>query len=173
MAVRGGCMAKFTIKGIDDYVAALERVDKNSEETIKEAIYDGAAIVADAIKAGLQSLPIDEGENGLQRYGTPDNPVNGVSRRQKADLIASMGLAPIQRFNADINTKVGWDGYGSIKTKAHPQGVPNVLLMRAVESGTSFMKKNPVIRKAVNKVHAKAEEAIKNKIDEKIKKEMS
>ena len=45
--------------------------------------------------------------------------------------------------------------------------------MRAVESGTSFMKKNPIVRKSVNKVHAKAEEAIKNKIDEKIKKEMS
>lgn len=165
-------MAKFTIKGIDDYVAALERVDKNSDETIKEAIYDGAAIVADAIKAGLQSLPIDEGPNGLPRFGTPENPLNGVSRRQKADLINSMGIAPISRKGLTIDTKIGWDGYGSVKTKAHPQGVPNVLLMRSIESGTSFMKKNPVVRKSVNKARRNAEEAIKNTIEQKIEEVM-
>lgn len=161
-------MARFMIIGIDDYIAALERLDSQADETIEAAVYVGAGIIADSIKAELQRLPIDEGPNGLPRFGTPGNQLNGISRRQKADLINSMGIAPIQRFRADINTKIGWDGYGSVKTKAHPQGVPNVLLMRSIESGTSFMKKNPVVRKSVNKTRRNAEEAIKNTINNKI-----
>lgn len=165
-------MARLSIRGIDDYIAALERLDNQAEETIKTAVYEGAGIIADSIKAGLQSLPIDEGPNGLPRFGTPENPLNGVSRRQKADLINSMGIAPISRKGLTIDTKIGWDGYGSVKTKAHPQGVPNVLLMRSIESGTSFMKKNPIVRKSVTKARRSAEEAIKNTIEQKIEEVM-
>lgn len=162
-------MAKFTIKGIDEYVAALERIERNTDDILKDAIYEGAGIIADGIKSGLNTISIEENSKGMQAYGTPEKPVRGISRRQRADLINSMGIAPIKRFGANINTKIGWDGYGSVKTRAHPQGVPNILLMRAVESGTSFMQKNPVVRKSVNKVRKKAQDAIKNKIDEAIK----
>lgn len=165
-------MAKFTVKGIDEYTAALERLSDKAEESIKETVYEGAGIIADSVKAALYSIPIDEGTNGLPKYGTPENKLNGVSRKQRADLIESMGLSPIKESSTGIDTKIGWDGYGSVKTKAHPQGVPNVLLMRSIESGTSFMQKTPVIRKAVSKARKTAERAMINKMTEKIEEAM-
>ena len=47
-------MAKIDYKGIDDYAKALGKLWKESEEIITAAVYDGAAIVADEIKAGKE-----------------------------------------------------------------------------------------------------------------------
>lgn len=165
-------MAKFTVKGIDEYTAALERLSDNAQEGIKESIYEGAGIVADSVKAALYGIPIDEGTNGLPKYGTPENKLKGISRKQRADLIESMGLSPIKENGLSTDTKIGWDGYGSVKTRKHPQGLPNILLMRSLESGTSFMQKTPVVRKAVTKARKTAEQAMIKKMNEKIEEAM-
>ena len=52
-----------------------------------------------------------------------------------------MGISPIKHDGDYINAKVGFDGYGSIPTKKYPKGVPNQLVARSVNSGTSFLKK--------------------------------
>lgn len=153
-------MASIAVKGLDEYALKIDRMGKASEEIIKRAVYKGAEPVADAIKAGLRSLPVDDS------YGSAEHPVNGVSRKQKSDLIESLGTAPIQEFKKGyISTKIGWDGYGSIKTKKYPKGVPNQMLMRSVESGTSFRKKNPVVRKTINKVKKESVNAMGQEID--------
>lgn len=163
-------MAKIDFKGIDEYADRLSILFKDSEEMIKKAVYAGAALVADEIKQGLQEIPIEEGPDGLPPVGTADNPLKGVSRRQKADLIQGFGLAPMEEDNGYINTKAGFDGYGSVKTKKYPKGVPNAMLMRSIESGTSFRKKHPVIRKACTRARKKAEEAMKQAVEEELKK---
>lgn len=155
------------------YLNALSKLEEKEETVIKKAVYAGGGVMADAIKDALKTLPIQEGENGLPEMGTSEHPLTGVSRKQKADLIDSMGMAPIQEFKKGyISTKIGWDGYGSVKTKKYPKGVPNQMLMRSVESGTSFRKKNPVIRKAVTKNKKATEEKMKDVVDNEIKKIM-
>lgn len=161
-------MAKINFKGVEKYVNKLELLQKN--EVIKKAVYRGGEVVAEAIKEGLKQLPIEEGENGLPPMGSEENPLHGVSRKQKRDLIESFGLAPMEDEKGYINTKAGFDGYGSIKTKKYPKGVPNSMLMRSVESGTSFRKKHPVIRPAVNKSRKKAEEIMEQTVNEELKK---
>lgn len=165
-------MAKLTIpKDFDEYLYKLSAFGDNSEEVAKSVVYQGASVVADAIKNALKSLPIQEGENGLPPYVQDGEQLYGVTRKQRGDLVDSMGLAPIQEFrHGYIDTKVGWDGYGSVKTKAYPQGLPNQLLMRSVESGASFRKKNPVVRKATASVRDAALEKMKKEIDDQSKK---
>lgn len=158
-------MAKMQVKGLDEYSEKVRRLSKNSTRIIKRGIYNGAAVVANEVKKGLQSLPVDN------RYGTAENPVNGVSRRQKSDLIKSMGLSEMRESNGYINTKLGWDGYGSTPTKTYPQGVPNQMLMRSVESGTTFRKKNPVVRRSVNKSKERAIKKMAETVDEELRKE--
>ena len=51
-------MAKIDFKGIDEYEKVLDTLERESEEIIKSAVYKGAALVADEIKAGLKELPI-------------------------------------------------------------------------------------------------------------------
>ena len=163
-------MAKIEFKGIDEYAKVLAALGNESEEIVKSAVYKGAAIVADEIKSGINSIPIQEGDNGLPPMGTAENKLYGISRKQKGDLMDSFGLAPMENDGDYIQTKAGVDGYGSIPTKKYPGGVPNVMLMRSIESGTSFRDKHPVFRQATNRARKRAEEAMKNEIDNQMQK---
>lgn len=160
-------MAKMQVKGLDEYAIKVRKLSRNSQAIIKKAVYNGAAVVANTVKKGLQDIPVENG------YGTKEKPLRGISRKQKSDLIRSMGLAPIQNFKNKgyINTKLGWDGYGSIPTKTYPKGVPNQLLMRSVESGTSFRKKTPVVRRAVNRAKPLSIKKMSETVDEELRKE--
>lgn len=161
-------MAKIYAKGIERYSKMLERLGDQSEKIIKSAVYKGAAIVADEIKAGINALPIEEGNNGLSPIGSPEHKLNGITRKQKGDLIDGFGLAPMQNENGYIQTKAGMDGYGSIPTKKYPKGVPNAALMRSIESGTSFRNKHPVFRQATNRVRKRAEQEMTDEVDRQI-----
>ena len=163
-------MAKIDFSGIDEYAKILDALGKESEEIIKSAVYKGAALVADEIKAGIKALPIEEGANGLPPIGTPDHKLKGVSRRQKGDLLDGFGLAPIQNDDGYIQTKAGMDGYGSIPTKKYPHGVPNSMLMRSIESGTTFRERNPVFRKATNRARKRANEMMEKEVEKQITK---
>ena len=163
-------MAKIEFKGIDEYAKVLATLGSKSEEIVKSAVYKGAAIVANEIKSGINSIPIQEGSNGLPPVGTPENKLYGISRKQKGDLMDSFGLAPMENDGDYIQTKAGVDGYGSIPTKKYPGGVPNVMLMRSIESGTSFRDKHPVFRQATNRARKRAEEAMRNEIDNQMQK---
>ena len=155
-------MAKIDFKGIDEYAKKLGILWKEEQKILEAAVYKGAEVVADEIKNGLKSIPTDE------RIGTPENPVTGVSKIQKSDLINHFGLAPIENNDGYVNTKAGFDGYGSIKTKKYPKGQPITMLARSIESGTSFRNKTPVIRKAVNRARKKSQEAMGQAVQEKI-----
>ena len=165
-------MAKIDFKGIEEYSKKLEVLFKDTEKVVREAVHQGAAIVADEIKAGIEGLPVEEGENGLPPVGTQERKLKGVSRRQKGDLINSFGLAPIENENGYVHTKAGVDGYGSIPTKKYPKGVPNAMLMRSIESGTTFREKNPIFRTATNRARKRCEKKMDETVDDKIKKIM-
>lgn len=165
-------MAKIEMKNIDEYAKSLSTLWRDQRKIIENAVYKGANVVADEIKKGLQEIPIQEGENGLPPVGSADNKLIGVSRKQKADLIAGFGLSPMEDKGDFINTKAGFDGYGSIKTKKYPKGTPNAMLMRSIESGTTFRKKRPTVRTAVNRVKKEAETEMEKEIDKQIKQRM-
>lgn len=165
----GKHMAKISFSGIDEYAEKLGILWKKDRKMIEGAVYAGAEIVADEIKKGLNEIPIQEGKNGLPPVGTPENPLTGISRRQKKDLIDGFGLAPMEDAFGMINTKAGFDGYGSIKTRRYPKGTPNAMLIRSIEGGTSFRKKHPVIRTAVKYARKRAIQKMQKKIDESMK----
>ena len=113
-------MAKISFSRIDEYAKVLDVLDKESDEILKSAVYKGAALVADEIKQEIK-ICCRGRENGLAPVGTPEHKLTGVTRRQKADLIDSFGLAPIENDDGYIQTKAGVDGYGSVKTETYPK----------------------------------------------------
>lgn len=157
---------------IDEYAKALANLWKDSEEICKRAVYAGADVVANAIRQNIQAIPIQEGDNGLPPVARDGEKLYGISRRQKADLLAGFGLSPMEESGDSINTKAGFDGYGSVKTKKYPKGVPNAMLMRSVESGTSFREKHPTVRPAVNKTRKQAQKIMEEEIDRQIRQRM-
>ena len=164
-------MANITYN-IDDYAKALANLFADTEEIVKKAVYAGADVVADAIRANLNGIPVQEGEDGNPPYARPGEKLHGISSRQKSDLINAFGLAPMESKGDYINTKAGFDGYGSVKTKKYPRGVPNAMLMRSVESGTSFRDKHPTVRPAVTRTRKRAQQEMDDTINKEIEKRM-
>lgn len=79
-------MARMTFKAGDEYALKLSRLATGSDEIAKKAIYQGAKIVADKIKA---NIPKDTG-----------------------DLAESFGITKIDvDSDGDWNAKLGFDGY--------------------------------------------------------------
>lgn len=152
--------------GFNEYLAQLSKLSDQSLEICKAAVYDGAGVVADAVREGVRSIPINNG------YGTTAMPIDGVTAKQKAGLLEGLGISPMEEENGYVHVKIGFDGYNSLKTKKYPNGQPNSLIMRAVESGTSFRAKNPVVSKATRSAKEKAEEAMRKSIDASIEKIM-
>lgn len=165
-------MAKLTINpGIDTYISDLTKLYDESEEICKRSAYMGAKIVADSIRSEIESIPVESGKEKEAQGGY----ANGLTAKQKAGLLKrgknmGLGIAHFRRDGSFINVKVGMAGYNSIKTKRYPKGQPNAMIIRALESGTSFRARNPVITRGTNAARGAAEQAIKKQMDEEIKK---
>lgn len=152
-------LAKMTIKGVDEYALKLSKLGKDADEIAKKVVMAGAQPVADEIKKNLLDNLHDPAYVGLG-----DGGAWGVKHYKfKGDLLESFGIAPpgVSR-DGNTNTKIGFEGYDS-------KGVPNALKARAMESGTSTLRKRPFVRPAVNKMKGKAIEEMGKTLDEEIK----
>lgn len=163
-------MAKITFKNQSDYFLKLKQLEVHfvKDSTLEKAVHAGADIVTDAIRGNLESLP-EESFRFLDVYAGEH--FDDVPTGQKRDLVEGFGLTPIERDkNGFLYTKAGFDGYGSFPTNDYPQGVPNALIARAVESGSSVRDKTPFVRPAVNATRKEAVEAMDAVIDGELKK---
>lgn len=159
-------MAKLEFKGLDVYVQHLSRLDNKTDQYIGKAIYKGADVVADSIKAAINSIPSDDRvyiQNGVK---------NGPSSIQKAGLINSFGIASMRKEGSALNVKIGFDGYNKVVTKRWPKGQPNAMVARSVESGTSWMKKNPFVSRGTRTSKALAEATMAKTLDDEIRRIM-
>lgn len=141
-------LARIRMDDANGYITKLYKLEDQAESIIKRSIYEGAGIVADQIKQEI------DGIHNIYDY-------------QKTDLKNGLGIAEMKKSGrGGIDTKIGFAGYGSVPTKKYPKGLPNLLLARAIVSGTSFRPKTPFIRRAVTKSRQKALEAMEKQIDE-------
>lgn len=160
-------MARITFKRGSEYALKLQQLEQHfvKDEPLKKAVAAGAAVVADQIKANLEALPEEE----FRKLGEGET-FQGLPVGQKKDLIDSFGLTPIEKGkNGFIHTKAGFDGYGSFPTNAYPEGVPNPLLARSVESGSSVRQKTPFVEPAVKAKRKEAVEAMNDVIEDEFK----
>jgi len=154
-------MARLTIgRGVDDYIAQLDKLKFKVPEIAGKAIYQGAKIVADQIHANIQALPVSEktGNHGRR------NP----TQVEKDGLLEGLGIAKKRTENGNINVKIGMDGYNADITEKYPKGKPNSMVARSIESGTTFIQRNPFISRAVRSSKAAAEAAMEAEVDKQI-----
>lgn len=156
-------MAKMTIgKGMDEYLAKLGNLEFAAPGLVGQAIYEGAKVVADQVRAEIEALPTAESK----RVATPRDP----TQVEKDGLLDGLGVAKKKNDSGYINVKIGMDGYNTDKTKKYPQGKPNAMIARSIESGSTVMKRNAFISRAVNKTKKDAEAAMQKVIEEGIEK---
>lgn len=145
---------------METYIAQLERLSDHATGSIKKAVYDGAAVVADSIKASLHTIPVQE------EFVPKGKKRNGITQVQKDGLISGFGLAKMRNSRGYVNTKAGFSGKNA-------DGEKNSMIARQVESGTSWLSKHPVIRQAANKSKGAAEQAIQKTLESEIRKIMN
>lgn len=154
-------MATWKFEGLDEYLRQLERLEGSSHDAIGKAIYHGAAIVADACKREIESLPV----NNQYRTG-------GITSVQKAGLREGFGVAHEQEDGLYRHVKLGFDGYNKQYTKKYPKGQPNSVIARSINSGSTWRKKIPFIDRATRSSKAACEGKMAEVIDTEIKKVM-
>lgn len=161
-------MATITFKKGDEYLFKLSKLANESiRKVCGPAIYDAAGLVADNIMSEFGAVPTDE------RFGTAGTPAIGPKKIQKKALYECYGITKMQEdANGFLNVKIGFDGYSGIKTKKWPNGQPNQLIARSIESGTSYMIKHPFVKQGVAKSRKKALEIMEKKVNEGIEKIM-
>ena len=153
-------MASIKFKGIDEYVAKLERLNGHATGEIKAAVYEGTKVVRDAMFPVISTIPIDDSyvKKGEMRQGITSVEMDG--------LLSGFGISKMRMNGNAITTKIGWSGRNA-------DGTANATVARQVESGTTWMRKNPVFRRAVNSAKSAAEAAIKKKLEAEIEKSMN
>lgn len=148
-------MARFEFRGIEEYINKLDTFRLVTKDSIiARTTYAGAAVVANAVRKSIEALPVGSGrseDRGL---------IDTVTAAQKRGLLDGFGISPMRDDNGFINVKLGFDGYNATRTKKYPRGQPNVLIARAVNSGTTFRKKTKFVDKAVNSAKKAAETAM-------------
>ena len=163
-------MARMSVRGTEEYALKLSKLGKNSEAVAGKAIYAGAGIVADAVKANLKALPTVRDVENIKAYRAGRK--SQLSIKQKEGLMQSFGITKISNDKGYYNVKLGFDGYNGIKTKKYPKGQPNQLIARVVESGSTYMDKTPFVRTALNASRAEALQKMQEVIDQEMNKIM-
>lgn len=133
-------MASWKFEGLGQYLIQLEKLQANTGSAIGRAIYEGAGLVAQEVAAEIQRLPVNN-----------QHASKGVTSVQKKGLKEGFGISHAQSDGDYRHVKLGFDGYNKQRTENYPQGQPNSLIARSVNSGTSFRKKNPFVDRATRK----------------------
>lgn len=156
-------MARLKINpNLDKYTKKLEQLQFDTrDKIIGKAVYEGAGIVADAVRANINALTTS---NDFHEAVTP---------KQKEGLLSGLGISRMKDENGFINVKVGFNGYNSIRNKRYPNGQPNALVARSLEKGTSVAPAQRFVAPAVKRAQASAENAMQEIVESEIDKIMN
>jgi len=162
-------MAKITFTGVEGTMARLNALEVSlKDQVIGKMVYNGASIVADAVRDEIERLPTSQ-HKGKRWFGRPGHLARGPSEEQKKGLLASLGVSPMRDDNGFLNVSIGFDGYNQVRTRRWPNGEPNQMVARSVARGTSFMEANPFFKASVEKTRTKAKRAMKETAEKVLK----
>lgn len=155
---------KMRTEGMEELGNMLRTMGESAESVASMALYDGAGIMADEIKKsaeGIKTAPFKYAGPGQTRQPSPE---------EKEVVLSANGMG-ISRFKKDgdgVETSVGYAraGYAELEGKT----VPIPLIANAINSGTSFMQKQPFFQKAVNTGGKKATKAMTDKAEAELEK---
>ena len=153
-------------EGMEELEQMLRQAGDAAQGAASAGLYDGAGVIADAVSRAVQGIatsPFRYAVGGYKRKPSPE---------EKALLeSAPKGVAKFRKNGISVDTSVGLSnaGYGEVNGKRKP--IPQIA--NAINSGTSFMNKQPFFRKAVSQNAGKALGVMDKKIREKIEEKLN
>ena len=154
------------IKGTEEMAQKLKKIGDKAYGIEKRALYAGAKIVADEIKARLREMPAQNNLKNLIAYNKKEQA--NLSYLQKEGLISGFGLSGMGYMEGRWYVVAGFNGYNKVVTKKWPQGQPNSMIAAVVEKGTSFFPANPFFKRSINSTKAAMTAAMQIEVDRSI-----
>lgn len=148
------------VDGMAEISELLSQMQDKAPAVAAKALYDGAGIMAKEVSSAVDTIKTEDFHYAVfppavQRMPTPEE--KEIVRQ------AAVGIAKFDKNGTEVDTIVGFrqSGYAELNGKQKP--IP--VIVNAINSGTSFMKKQPFIRKAANNGAPKAMKAMKERIE--------
>lgn len=139
-------MATISFPGLEAYRKDLEKIYAEVPRIENQSLYDGAGVLADAVAEEIDGL-------------TELTPI------QRRDLRRGMGIAGFWSENGSTVTKIGFEGYNSIRTRRWPNGQPNAMIARSLIRGTSWMRANRFTARAAKKARERCIRSMQERMD--------
>ena len=179
------------VTGLDELNRQLDQLGAKAAHVAAWGLYEGAGVVADKVGQavnGIATEPFKYAANGKKRKPSPEekaivaNAPRGVSKFRTTGTsvqtsvgFQNSGYGSITWNHARTNTRTKYkvDDKGQARHASKGSGVsskPVPLIVNSINHGTSFMGKQPFLRKAFsqsnNAATAAIEKGILSKIDE-------
>ena len=149
------------VDGMAEISELLAKMDEEAPAVASRALYEGAGIMAREVNAGAAGI-----RTAPFRWASARNGETRLPSPEEKEIVqnAAAGIAKFDKNGTEVQTSVGFRnaGYATLKGKTVP--VPKIV--NAINSGTSFMQKQPFVRKAANTGANKAMSAMKESIQE-------
>lgn len=146
------------VEGMKEISDMLAKLGDKSTAAAASGLYDGAGVMAGEIqqKAGSISTAPFHYAVFITREPFPE---------EKEIVQQGIGIAKFNKNGSEVNTSVGYGNAGYAMLAGKQKAVAQIA--NAINSGTSFMKKQPFVRNAVASARRKSEEAIVKTIEAK------
>ena len=140
------------MKGLEDIETKLKRMGDGARGIAARGLYDGAGVMADAVNNAADTIHTEPFHYAvfITRQPSPEE--------KEAVKQAKTGIAKFRNNGAEVNTSIGYQNTGYAEVNGKKKPIPQIA--NSINSGTSFMQKQPFFRKAVNKSKEKASQAI-------------
>ena len=184
----------FQVDGMQELFQKMKKAEDKALGIAARGLYEGAGIVADAVSRevrGISTAPFKYAKDGKRKPSPEEkaivaNASHGVAKFRKSGIRVDTSVG----FNTYGYTRITWNhaksegrtkykmGYNGKARKAQvtegkSSGVsvkPVGVIVNSINSGTSFMEKQPFMRKAFSKSKSAAtaaiEAGIKARLDE-------
>lgn len=149
-------------EGMAEISKMLGELEQEAEAAASAALYEGAGTMADEILRTAEAIRTEPFRYAV--FGT-----RLPSPEEKAAVTGGgVGIAKFEKNGTEVNTSIGYGNAGYANTFGRQKAVAQIA--NAINSGTSFMQKQPFIRKAESRGKAAAERRMTEAIEERINK---
>ena len=146
------------VEGLLGLSEQLAQLGEDAQSVASSSLYEGAGIMATEIQNGAEGIKTAPFHFAV--FGTRE-----PSPEEKEAILGAVGIAKFEKNGAEVNTSVGYGNTGYAMVAGKRKAIAQIA--NAINSGTSFMNKQPFVRKAATSGGKKAGEAITKSIEDK------
>ena len=147
------------VEGLAEISEMLTKLEEEGPKAAAAGLYDGAGVMAKEIEKGIDGIktaPFKYTKVGV-RLPSPE---------EVESIKSKVGIAKFSKNGTEIFTTVGLAHAGYTEVNGKKKAV--ALIANSISSGTSFMQKQPFVRKSATKGAKAAEAAIIKTIEQRL-----